>query len=230
MTDGLSLACAILQIVWINLLLSGDNAILIAMACRALPEKQRRLGVALGASGAVGLRIVFTLAIGQLLNLPLLKLVGGLFVLWLAIKLPNQDADDVNVDARQSLFGAIRAIVVADAVMSLDNVLAIAAAANGSTHLIIFGLLLSAPLIFFGASAVSALMERFPLVIWTGAAALGWAGAELVASDPIWGEMGLMASPPDYLVRAIGGALVLCAALWISRANAARAHGGELAG
>ena len=145
----------------------------------------------LGVAGAVGLRILFTVFAVQLLDIPLLKLVGGLFVIVLAVKLPSQNAAAPQIDAKRTLFGAVRAIVAADAVMSLDNVLALAAAANGSTRLIVFGLLLSAPLIMFGARFMAAPMERFPLLIWAGAVVLGWAGGELIAGDPVWTRLGL---------------------------------------
>lgn len=219
MTEILTLLWEILAIVWINILLSGDNAILIALACRGLPEQQRRNGMILGVIGAVGLRILFTVFALQLLDLPLLKLVGGLFVIVLAVKLPSQDTAAPQIDAKRTLFSAVRAIIAADAVMSLDNVLALAAAANGSTRLIVFGLLLSAPLIMFGARFMAALMERFPLLIWTGAIVLGWAGGELIAGDPVWRRLGLMATPPEQWFGAIGGVVVLFAAVVTRQRN-----------
>jgi YjbE family integral membrane protein len=213
MTGNLALTWEILEIVWINMLLSGDNAILIALACRGLPEKQQRIGMFLGALGAVGLRILFTIAAVKLLDLSLLKLAGGLFVIVLAVKLPSQDTGPPKVDAKRTLFSAVRSIIIADAVMSLDNVLALAAAANGSMRLIVFGLLLSAPLIMFGARFLASLMERFPLLIWAGAVVLGWAGGELIAGDPVWRGLGLMAMPPEQLFGAIGAIVVLFAAV-----------------
>jgi YjbE family integral membrane protein len=230
MTGNLTLLWEILAIVWINILLSGDNAILIALACRGLPEQQRRIGMILGALGAVGLRIVFTVFAVQLLDLPLLKLAGGLFVIFLAVKLPSQDTAAPQIGANRTLFSAVRAIIAADAVMSLDNVLALAAAANGSTRLIVFGLLLSAPLIMFGARFMAALMERFPLLIWAGAVILGWAGGELIAGDPVWSRLGLMSLPSEQIFGAIGGVAVLLAALVTSRRLGARASASELAG
>jgi YjbE family integral membrane protein len=230
MTETLTLLWEILAIVWINILLSGDNAILIALACRGLPEQQRRIGMILGALGAVGLRILFTVFAVKLLDIPLLKLGGGLFVIFLAVKLPSQHATAPHIDAKRTLFSAVRAIIVADAVMSLDNVLALAAAANGSTRLIVFGLLLSAPLIMFGARFMAALMERFPLLIWAGAVVLGWAGGELIAGDPVWTRLGLTTLPPEQVFGAIGGVLVLLAALATSRRLGAREGSSELAG
>ena len=159
MPGNLALAWEVFEIVWINILLSGDNAILIALACRRLPEEQRRWGVLLGSLGGVALRIGFTLAIVQLLHVPLLKTAGALLLLYVAIKLPHGEHDRTDVDAKPNLWGAVMSIIVADAVMSLDNVLAIAAAAHGSMQLIVFGLALSAPLVMFGAG-VSAQIAR----------------------------------------------------------------------
>jgi YjbE family integral membrane protein len=212
MHDSLAFGWEIVEIVWINILLSGDNAILIALACRNLPDRQRRIGIVLGALGAILLRIAFTLVVGRLLDVVLLKLTGGLFVIWLAIKLPQQGSEPPEVDARGTLWSAVRAIVAADAIMSLDNVLALAAAANGSMRLIIFGLLLSAPLVMFGAQFLAALMDRFPALIWAGAGVLGWAGGELIAGDPLWSRLGASANPPEFLLGAAGGAVALLAA------------------
>jgi YjbE family integral membrane protein len=230
MTDTLTLIWEILEIVWINILLSGDNAILIALACRGLPEKQQRIGMAFGALGAVGLRIVFTVAALQLLDIPMLRLAGGLFVIFLAVQLPSQDTAPPQVEAKRTLFSAVRSIIVADAVMSLDNVLALAAAANGSMRLIVFGLLLSAPLIIFGASFMASAMKRFPIMIWAGAVILGWAGGELIAGDPVWSRLGLLAKAPEFVFGALGAAIVLAAALVVSRRQNARADANEVAG
>ena len=141
----------LLEIGWINLLLSGDNAVVIALACRALPPAQRRLGVLLGGVAAVALRIVFTIAVVSLLNIPFLKLVGGLLLLWIGVKLIIDETDEASVAESDTVWNAVRTIALADMVMSLDNVIAIAAAARGSIALIIFGLVLSVPLIIFGA-------------------------------------------------------------------------------
>ena len=211
MSDTFALAGEILAICWINLLLSGDNAILIALACAGLPERQRRLGILLGAAGAVALRILFTLVISQLLAVPVIRLAGGLFVIHLAVKLPNQVIDPPEIEARPNLLGAVKAIILADAVMSLDNVLALAAAAKGSITLIVFGLLLSAPLVVFGARLLSSLMERYPLLVWAGALVLGWAGGELIAGDPLWARQGW--APPEEVLGALGAVLVLGAGL-----------------
>ncbi len=177
---------AIGEIVWINILLSGDNAVVIALACRSLPADKRKLGILLGAGAAVGLRIIFTIIIASLLHVPFLKLAGGLLLLWISVKLLLDETEETDVPASFNLWGAVRTIALADMVMSLDNVLAIAAAAHGSMGLIVFGLLLSVPLIVFGANMMIGLLERFPVLVWGGAALLGWVAGELLLSDPFW--------------------------------------------
>jgi YjbE family integral membrane protein len=189
----------ILQIVWIDLLLSGDNAIVIALACRNLPEKQRKVGMLLGAGAAIGLRIIFALMITFLLGVPFLKIIGGLLLLWIGIKLA-QGEDDAHedVEASEQLWGAVRTIAIADAVMSLDNVLAISAASHGNVWLFIFGLLLSIPLIIFGAQLITSIIERFPIFIWLGAALLGYIAGEMFVTDPIVIDW-LKANAPQWL-------------------------------
>jgi YjbE family integral membrane protein len=175
---------SLLQIIWIDLLLSGDNAVVIALACRSLPEKKRRLGIWLGAGAAVGLRIVFALVVSYLLNVPFLKVVGGLLLFWIAIKLAMGEEEAHNeIEASDNLWRAVRTIAIADAVMSLDNVIAIAAASRGHPELFIFGLLLSIPLIIMGAQLLTSIIERFPILVWLGAALLGWIAAEMIIGD-----------------------------------------------
>ena len=176
---------SVLQIIWIDLLLSGDNAVVIALACRSLPPRQRRLGIVLGAGVAVGLRIVFALLITQLLAMPFLKLVGGVLLLWIAAKLIiGEEEEEKDVQASETLWKAVRTIAIADAVMSLDNVVAIAAASHGNVWLFIFGLLFSIPLIVMGATLVMTLLARFPILIWAGAVLLGWVAGHMLATDP----------------------------------------------
>ena len=175
---------ALLQIIWIDLLLSGDNAVVIALACRSLPEKQRKWGILLGAGAAVGLRILFALAVSYLLGVPLLKVVGALLLFWIAIKLVlDEGGEGHHVEGADSLWKAVRTIAIADGVMSLDNVVAIAAAARGHAELFIFGLLLTIPLIVFGSQIILKLISRFPILIWFGAALLGWIAGEMLVSD-----------------------------------------------
>ena len=174
------------KIIWIDLLLSGDNAVVIALACRALPPEQRRMGMILGAGAAIGLRIIFAVFITYLLNVPFLKVVGGLLLLWIGVKLAvGEDEDAHSVESSDNLWRAVRTIAIADAVMSLDNVLAIAAAAGGNIWLFVFGLLLSIPLIIFGSQLLSTLIDRFPVIVWGGAALLGWIAGEMLVTDPI---------------------------------------------
>lgn len=187
--DVTALLLAVLKIIWINLLLSGDNAVLIALACRKLPEKQRRLGAWLGAAGAVALRIVFAVIILRIMAIPFLKTMGGLMLAGVAVKLIVDESGHDDVVAKENLLGAVASIVMADAVMSLDNVIAIAAAARGSMALIFFGLALSVPIVVFGAGLVMRVVERFPVLVWVGAALLGWIAVDLIAEDLIWAKL-----------------------------------------
>ena len=177
---------AALQIIWINILLSGDNAVVIALACRSLPPKERKWGLLLGAGAAVALRIFFTLIIAQLMGLPFLKLAGGVALLWIAVKLivPEEEHGEDKVAAGDSLWRAVRIVAIADIVMSLDNVIAIAAAAKGSVTLIVFGLVISIPMIIAGAALLTAVLTRFPILVWAGAALLGWIAGEIMIEDP----------------------------------------------
>jgi len=176
---------ALLQIMWINVLLSGDNAVVIAMACRGLPPRQRFWGMVLGAGVAVLLRIVFTGIVASLMTLPYLKLVGGLALFYIAVKLLlPEDQDESEVEAVEHLWRAIRIVAVADIIMSLDNVIAIAAAAKGNTALLVIGLAISIPLIVAGAALIMSLLDRFPILVWAGAALLGWIVGDVIATDP----------------------------------------------
>jgi predicted tellurium resistance membrane protein TerC len=181
----------LLGIIWINIILSGDNAVVIALACRGLPEDKRR--------------------IAALLATPFLKIVGGLLLLWIAVKLLNGDDEEGGVKETDRLWHAVWTVVVADAVMSLDNVLAIAAVAQDSTALLAIGLAISIPLIVAGAALIMALLDRLPLLVWAGAALLGWVAGEMLISDPwlveqLGQELGHKAEIPTAI---IGAALVL---------------------
>jgi YjbE family integral membrane protein len=176
---------AALQIIWINILLSGDNAVVIALACRTLHGKQRLWGMILGAGVAVVLRILFTGVVTQLMNFPYLKLVGGLALLWIAIKLVVPDDEgEGEIEAAENLWRAVRIVAIADIVMSLDNVIAIAAAAKGNMLLIVFGLTISIPMIVAGAAVLMMIMEKYPILVWAGAALLGWIAGEIMIEDP----------------------------------------------
>ncbi len=177
---------AVGKIIWINILLSGDNALVIAMACRGLAPRQRFWGMFLGAGVAVLLRIIFTFIVVTLMSLPYLKLVGGLALLWIAAKLlvPEHADEDGGVDAAAHLWAAVQIVAIADIVMSLDNVIAVAAAANGSVPLLVLGLAISIPLIVAGAALIMALLTRLPILVWAGAALLGWIAGDVIATDP----------------------------------------------
>jgi len=176
---------AVGQIIFINVLLSGDNAIVIAMACRGLPEQQRRWGLIIGAGMAAVLRIVFTVILASLMMLPYLKLIGGAGLLYIAAKLlVPEEPDRRDLEATAHLWRAVMIIAVADIIMSFDNVVAIAAAARGDYLLLAIGLAISIPLLVVGAALMAALLDRFPILIWLGAALLGWIVGETIATDP----------------------------------------------
>lgn len=207
---------ALAKIMWINILLSGDNAVVIAMACRGLPARQRMWGMVLGAGVAVLLRIVFTAVVASLMLLPYLKIVGGLALFYIAAKLlVPDDPDHDETEAVQHLWRAVRIVAVADIIMSLDNVIAIAAAAGGNVALLVIGLAVSIPLIVAGAALIMSLLDRFPLLVWAGAALLGWIVGEVIATDPVvagyltraYGAS--TAHTVEYAAAAVGAVLVL---------------------
>jgi YjbE family integral membrane protein len=175
---------AVGKIIWINVLLSGDNALVIAMACRGLAPRQRLWGMVIGAGIAVVLLIAFTGVVAKLMVLPYLKLVGGLALLVIAARLlvPEDEGDEVT--AGTSLWHAIRIVVIADIIMSLDNVIAVAAAANGQLSLLILGLAVSIPIIIAGAALIMIVLDRFPILVWLGATLLGWIAGDVIESDP----------------------------------------------
>lgn len=176
---------AVLQIIFVNVLLSGDNAVVIAMACRNLPQRERRWGLIVGAGVAVILRLVFTGVVGQLMLLPYLKLIGGVALIYVAAKLLVRDhAARSEIEAVAQLWRAVRIVVVADIIMSLDNVIAVAAIAQGSLTLLTIGLVASIPIIIAGAALVMAVLKRFPIFVWAGAALLGWISGDIIATDP----------------------------------------------
>jgi YjbE family integral membrane protein len=176
---------AVGKIIWINVLLSGDNALVIAMACRGLAPRQRLWGMVIGAGIAVMLLIAFTGVVATLMVLPYLKLVGGLALVVIAARLlvPEDQGDDVT--AGTSLWHAVRIVVIADIVMSLDNVIAVAAAANGQLSLLILGLAISIPMIIAGAALIMLVLDRFPILVWLGATLLGWIAGDVIATDPV---------------------------------------------
>jgi YjbE family integral membrane protein len=207
---------AVAKIIWINILLSGDNAVVIAMACRGLPHRQRLWGMILGAGVAVLLRIVFTGVVASLMLLPYLKIAGGLALFYIAAKLlVPDDPDRDETAAVEHLWRAVRIVAVADIIMSLDNVIAIAAAAGGNMALVVLGLAISIPMIVAGAALIMALLDRFPILVWAGAALLGWIVGEVIATDPV--SVGYLtnnygaavAHKVEYAAAAVGAVLVL---------------------
>jgi len=174
-----------LEIIVINILLSGDNAVVIALACRNLPEKQRRWGIFWGAAGAIVLRIVLTIFAVSLLTLPWLKIIGAVLLLWIGVKLIADESGEGGheIQATDQLYAAVRTVIIADLVMSLDNVIGVAAAAKGSLTLLIFGLVLSIPLVIVGSQLIMKAIERFPILIVAGGGLLGYVAGEMAVTD-----------------------------------------------
>jgi len=173
------------RIIFVNAVLSGDNAVVIAMACRGLPEQQRRWGMIIGVAVAAILRIVFTAVVARLMALAYLKLIGGATLLYIAAKLLVPEARDRSkVEAAAHLWRVVMLVVVADIIMSFDNIVAVAAIAQGNLLLLVIGLAASIPLLVVGAALVAALLDRFPILVWAGAALLGWIAGETIVTDP----------------------------------------------
>src|ERR1700749_4478895 len=172
------------KIIWINILLSGDNALVIAMACRGLHGRHRMWGMIIGSGVAVVLLIAFTGIVATLMTLPYLKLVGGVALLVIAAKLLVPEDENDEVAAGTTLWHAVRIVVIADIIISLDNVIAVAAAANGQLSLLVLGLAISIPMIIAGAALIMMILDRYPVLIWLGAMLLGWIAGDVIASDP----------------------------------------------
>ncbi len=211
------------QIIWINILLSGDNAVVIALACLNLPRGVRFWGMTIGAGVAILLRIFFTLIVSTLMTLPYLKIVGGLALFYIAVKLlvpEDEEGNEESIHASKRLWSAVRVIAVADVIMSLDNVIAIAAAAQGRWELFVLGLALSVPLIVAGARLVMELLSRFPVLVWAGGALLGWIAGQVIETDPVlrgylifaYGEN--VAQFAEYLSASLG-AIIVVATGWM---------------
>ena len=215
---------AVLQIIMIDIVLSGDNAVVIALACRNLPAEQRRKGILWGVAGAIGLRVVLTMLAALVLNLPWLKLVGGLLLLWIGVKLlVPDDGEGHDISPSGHLWGAVRTIIVADFVMSLDNVIAVAGASHGNLFLLLFGLLVSIPLIIWSSQIILHLMERWPVVVVIGAGLLGWVAGAMVWSDP--GIASWISHLPAWVGTAVAAAsavLVVGAGKWLERRSLRR--------
>jgi YjbE family integral membrane protein len=215
----------LVKIVWINIILSGDNAVVIAMAARSLPAPQQQKAVLFGSGAAVVLRIALTVIAAKLLALPYLQILGGALLLWIGVQLLGDEEDDNGEEKEYgSMLAAVRTILLADLVMSLDNVIAVAAAAQGSMVLLVLGLAISIPLVIFGSTLMIKLMERFPIVIMLGAALIGWVGGETIAGDVAL--RGTLAADPwlHYAGAAAGAFFVIAVGRWQQRRAAAAAH------
>jgi YjbE family integral membrane protein len=200
----------LLKIIWINIILSGDNAVVIALAARSLPPQQQRQAVLFGSGAAVVLRVILTVVAAQLLALSYLQIIGGCLLLWIGVQLLSDEGDhDEGSKEHGSMAAAIRTILIADLVMSLDNVIAVAAAAKGDTTLLVLGLAISIPLVIFGSTIMIKLMERFPVIITLGAALIGWVAGETIVSDVVLKSV-LDANPwLHYAAAAVGAAFVV---------------------
>jgi YjbE family integral membrane protein len=216
----------LLQIIGVNIVLSGDNAVVIALACRALPPAQQKKGVLFGSAGAIALRILLTFFAASLLQMPYLKLAGAGLLIWIGVKLlVSDDADDgVFIEGHGNLLAAIKTIIAADVVMSLDNVIGVAAAAHDNVVLMVLGLLISIPLIIFGSTVIMRLMERFPIIIVIGGGLLGYVAGEMALTDI--GVQGWVDREIPWSHQAIPillALLVVLAGTWLDRrARAAR--------
>jgi YjbE family integral membrane protein len=229
----------LLKIIGVNIILSGDNAVVIALAARSLPARQQKQAIFWGAGAAIVLRIILTLFAVALLSLPWLKLVGSVLLFWIGVKLLIPEDGDPDIKAHEHLMSAIRTILVADLVMSLDNVIAVAAAAGGSVVLLILGLAISIPLVIFGATLLVKLMDRFPVIITIGGGLIGWVAGEMLVTDPalegwltalgmkfVAGKPMLGEIAAELVAGAVGVIFVVALGKWLARrqevASAAR--------
>ena len=213
----------LVKIIWINIILSGDNAVVIALAARSLPAEQQKKAIFFGSAAAVVLRILLTIVAVKLLALSYLQIIGGILLLYIGVQLlGDEEEGDGHGKENGSLMAAVRTILIADLVMSLDNVIAVAAAAKGSTTLLIIGLAISIPLVIFGSTLMIKLMERFPIIVTLGAALIGWVGGETIASDVALKEF-VAANPwVHYAAAAAGAAFVVFAGKFVQSLAARR--------
>lgn len=216
MLNGSMFWVMLAQIIMINIVLSGDNAVVIALASRSLPPKQQKQAIMFGSIGAIVLRVVLTFFAVYLLSLPYLKLIGAALLLWIAVKMLLPDEEE-HVEAQAGFWAAIRTIIVADFVMSLDNVIGVAAAAKGNLALLIIGLGISIPLIVYGSTLILKLMTRFPIIVTAGAGLLGWVAGEMAVTDPtLAGWDGAAAHIAHAWMPAVGAAFVVLTGRWLA--------------
>ena len=215
----------LVKIIWINIILSGDNAVVIALAARSLPPDQQKKAVLFGSGAAVVLRVVLTVVAAKLLALPYLQIVGGLLLLWIGVQLLGDEDDGEGGHGKEhgNLMSAVRTILVADLVMSLDNVIAVAAAAHGNIVLLVLGLAISIPLVIFGSTLMIKLMERYPFIVVLGAALIGWVGRETIVSDASLHDFALAHPALHYVAAALGATFVVGIGKFWPRAGRAAA-------
>jgi YjbE family integral membrane protein len=212
---------ALLKIIGVNIVLSGDNAVVIALAARALPERQQKQAIFWGAGAAIVMRIVLTIFAVELLKLEWLKLIGSVLLLWIGVKLLIPEDGEEGVSASDNMLQAIKTILIADLVMSLDNVIAVAAAAGGSLVLLVLGLAISIPLVIFGATLLVHLMERYPIIITIGAALIGFVAGEMAWEDgAIAAWTSAYSSNMKYVAAVLGAVFVVALGQWIARRQA----------
>ena len=219
---------AVLQIIAIDIVLGGDNAVVIALACRHLPEKQRNLGIFWGVFGAIALRTILVFFALNLLAIPFLKIFAALLLVWIGTNLlqPEPDNNGHAIAANTTLLGAIRTIIIADAVMSLDNVVAIAGAANDSISLVVIGLIISVPIIVWGSKIVMKLMDRFPVIVIVGAGLLGWIAGGMTVTDAASKDwVSANATFLHWLAPVCGALLVIVAGKWLAAKARAKIPG-----
>jgi YjbE family integral membrane protein len=214
---------ALSQIILINIVLSGDNAVVIALACRSLPPHQQKKAIIFGSVGAIVLRVILTFFAVYLLTQPYLKLIGAALLLWIGIGLLKGEDGEEDMEGHSNLAAAIKTIIVADLVMSLDNVIGVAAAAKGNVPLLVFGLVISIPLIIFGSTIILKLMNRFPVIITIGAALLGWVAGEMVLTDPAIHGFIERHHYLHNIVPAAGAVIVVVLGKWLASRSAGHA-------
>lgn len=217
LASGSEFWLGLLEIVGVNIILSGDNAVVIALAARSLPKPQQRAAIVIGSGAAIVLRVILTTVAARLLSLPYLKLAGSVLLIWIGVQLllPESEGDAGGSKTSGHLIGAVRTILIADLVMSLDNVIAVAAAAHGNLLLLILGLGISIPLIIFGSTALLKVMERFPIVITLGAGLLGYVAGDMLLSEPVleaWEQPQVL----HVMIPWTGALLVVCIGRWLA--------------
>ena len=223
--QGADFWIGLIKIIWINIILSGDNAVVIALAARSLPPDQQKKAVLFGSGAAVVLRIVLTVVAAKLLALSFLQIIGGGLLLWIGVQLLSEgDEGEGESKEHGSMMAAVRTILIADLVMSLDNVIAVAAAAKGNSTLLILGLAISIPLVIFGSTMMIRLMDRFPVIVTLGAALIGWVGGETIVSDVALKDLVHEHAWLHYVAASLGAVLVVGLGKVIGSRSVATTH------